>query len=240
MKISLKNYGKVILAGICLVILTVPTMATELNLETPKKPLKIDKKYSLGGQLTLKDSVDGGKPYFSASATWKPDSKNYWFIKGTARHNFEKNNEGFRYSWGLGYDDWHTGTWTVQLNNYEALKPGDGLKIKKAIASVGYKLDSDFLKKHKLSSTITLSKQIEGDPKLSTSLQWAPKKYWFIKGILVAPLEGGDLKYNYLFGYDDWHPKSWGFEYSNYESNPLGETNFRKGRFALTYKWKFK
>ena len=156
------------------------------------------------------------------------------------RQNFENGNDGFRYSWGLGYDDWHTGTWTVQLNNYEPIKPGEGLYIDKAIASVGYKVNSKFLKKHKLNSTLTWSKQIEGDPRLSASLKWSPKSYWFIKGILIAPLEGGKPSYNYLFGYDDWHPKSFGFEYSNYDQNPLDETNFRKGRFSLTYKWKFK
>lgn len=236
----MKNKTHIILFTSFLLLLHSSAFAKKLNLNLATKKSKPNKTYSLGGQLTLKDSVEGGKPYFSASATWKPDSKNYWFLKGTARHNFDKNNSGFRYSWGLGYDDWHTGTWTAQLNNYEAIKPGEGLKIKKAIASVGYKLDSKFLKDNKLRSTITLSKQIEGDPKISTSLQWSPKKYWFIKGILIAPLDGGDVTYNYLFGYDDWHPKSFGFEYSNYESNPLGETNFRKGRFALTYKWKFK
>ncbi len=231
-----------IIVSVSIVFLTSisTTQAKTLNLEASKKPVKLKKKFSLGGQLTLKDSVEGGKPYLSASATWKPDSKDYWFLKGTARHNFYDDDSGFRYSWGLGYDNWRTGTWTVQLNNYEVLKPGDGLKIEKAIASVGYKIDSDFLKDNKLSSTVTLSKQIEGDPKLSTSLQWSPKKYWFIKGILIAPLDGSDFQYNYLFGYDDWHPKSFGFEYSNYESNPLGKSNFSKGRFALTYKWKFK
>lgn len=210
------------------------------NLKPSKKPLKVERKFSLGGQLTLNDSINGGKTYVSASATFKPNRKDYWFIKGTARHNFEENNDGFRYSWGLGYDDWHTGTWTAQLNNYDAIKPGEGLKIEKAIASVGYKVDSELLKKNKLRSSITLSKQIEGDPKLSVSLKWSPKSYWFVKGILIQPLDGGDPVYNYLFGYDDWHPKAFGFEYSNYDSNPLKETNFRKGRFSLTYKWKFK
>lgn len=201
------------------------------------------KKYSLGGQITLQDSVDTGTPALSVSATYKPDAKNYWFFKGTARHKFNKDNEDFSYSWGLGYDDWHTGTWSVQLNNYESIKIGEGLKIDKAIASVGYKLDADYLKKNRLSSAITLSKPIKGDASLSASLKWSPKSYWFIKGILIAPLEGeGDkkLKYNYLFGYDDWHPKAFGIEYSNYAGNPLGETNFKKGKLSLTYKWKFK
>lgn len=224
-----------------LLLLHTPIFADKLNLAYSKKSPKTEKKYSLGGQLTLKDSVKGGRPYISASATWKPDSKNYWFVRGTARHNFDEDDQGFRYSWGLGYDDWHTGTWTVQLNNYETLRIGDGLKVEKAIASIGYKLDLKFLKENKLKSTVSLNKQIEGDTKLSTSIHWSPRKNWFIKGILIAPLEGGGgLRYNYLFGYDDWRPKSFGFEYSNYESNPLGETNFSDGRIALTYKWKFK
>jgi len=238
-----KSMNTIIRKSLALSILLstcISSQAKPLNLELTKKPLYIKKPYSLGGQLTFQDSIEGGKPYISASATWKPDSKNYWFVKGTARYNFDNNDSGFRYSWGLGYDDWHTGTWTAQLNNYEAIEPGEGLKIKKAIASVGYKLDSKFLKENKLRSTITLSRQIEGDSKLSTSLQWSPKKYWFAKVILIKPLNDNDFHYNYLFGYDNWRPKSFGFEYSNYETNPLGKSNFSKGRFALTYKWKFK
>jgi len=232
--------------GASLLFLNGPVYAKALNLDSPKKTpktnklIKDKKTYSLGGQVILKDSVEGGKPYLSISAKWKPDAKNYWFIRGTARHNFEKENSGFRYSWGLGYDDWHTGTWSAQLNNYEPIKIGEGLDIDNAIASIGYKLDSKLLKDNKLSSQITLSKQIKGEPKLSASLKWSPMKNWFIKGIMIGSLEDGDLTHNYLFGYDDWRTGSFGFEYSNYESNPLGDANFSNGRFALTYKWKFK
>ena len=209
--------------------------AKKLNLEAPKKT------YSLGGQITLSDSINGGEPYISASATWKPDSKNYWFVRGTARYNFDSDDEGFRYSWGVGYDDWHTGTWSFQLNNYEPIKPGEGLSIDTAIASIGYKFDSQFLKDRNLRSSLTLSQEIQGDPRLSALLQWSPKKNWFIRGILIAPLTGDDdVSYNYVFGYSDWRPGTFGFEYNNYESNPLGESNFSDGNFALTYKWKFK
>lgn len=235
----MKTHFKHILTSSLFISCLTPAYANTLNLDPPKKLVK--KNYSLGGQLTLKDSVETGKPTISASATYKPDSKNYWFFKGTIRHKFENDDEDFSFSWGLGYDDWHTGTWTVQLNNYESIKIGEGFKIDKAIASVGYKLDSKFLKDNRLSSAVTLSKPIEGDASLSASLKWSPKSYWFIKGILIAPLEGdGDLKYNYLFGYDDWHPKAFGIEYSNYAGNPLGETNFKEGNLSLTYKWKFK
>jgi len=212
-----------------------PGYAKNLSLEVPEK------NYGISGQFTLKDSIEGGKPYLSSSVTFKPNTKDYWYLKGVFRHNFDNEDHGFKYSWGLGYDNWRKGTFTVQLNNYEVLEPGDGLKIDKAIASIGYKIKSNYLKEAKLSSVLTLSKRVKGgEPTLSTSLQWAPKKYWFIKGILVKPLDGSNFSYNYLFGYDDWHPGTFGFEYSNYESNPIGETNFKKGRLAITYKWKFK
>ena len=213
-----------------------PEVKKKVSVETKKKT-----KYSLGGQLTLKDRVHDSKVSFSASATWKPDSKDYWYIKGTAKHNFDNGDEGFTYNYGLGYDDWHEGTWTVQINNYDSLKIGKGgFNLDSAIVSVGYKTKIKQLQKLNMKSTITLSKRTDGDTKLSTSLQWAPKKYWFIKGILITPLENGKPYWNYLFGYDDWHPGTFGFEYTNYESNPTSETNFRKGFFSLTYKYKLK
>jgi len=108
--------------------------------------------------------------------------------------------------------------------------------------SIGYKVKSDLLKKYKLKSALTLAKQIgsSGKPSLTTSLSYSPKQYWSVKGILATPLDGGQSKWNYLFGYDDWHPGTFGFEYSNYAGSKLSETNFRKGDLAVFYKLKFK
>jgi len=49
------------------------------------------------------------------------------------------------YSWGIGYDDWHPGTVSVQLNNWGPIKPGEGLALDKAVTNIGYKFKADFL-----------------------------------------------------------------------------------------------
>lgn len=210
------------------------------KIKTTKKPKK--KKHGFTGGFSLKSSLDDGDTKLGASIKWKPILKDYYYFKVGLKHDFSTDKEKFSYSWHLGYDDWHEGTWTVQVNHWGGIHPGEGFDSEKAIASIGYKVKSDLLKDRKLKSGLTLSKKLGGDApfKFSASLQWAPKKYWFIKGIMVQPLNGDDTTWNYLFGYDDWHANTWGFEYSNYNANPLNELNFNKsGKFAITYKWEY-
>lgn len=205
-----------------------------------KKPKK--KKHGFTGGFTLKTSLKDTKTTLGASIKWKPILKDYYYFKVGLKHDFATGKEKFSYSWHLGYDDWHEGTWTPQINHWGGIKPGEAFDSGNAIASLGYKVKSDFLQDRKLKSGITISKKLGGNApfKLSTSLQWAPRKFWYIKGILVHALDGSDGTWNYLFGYDDWHANTWGFEYSNYDSNPLNETNFKKsGKFAITYKWEY-
>ena len=200
------------------------------------------KKHGFSGGISFKSALDDGDSTMGASIKWKPILKDYYYFKVGLKHDFSADKDKFSYSWHLGYDDWHEGTWTAQINHWGGIRPGEGFESEKAIASLGYKVKLDFLKERKLKSGITISKKLGGDApfKLGTSLQWAPKKFWYIKAIIIHPLNGDDPTWNYLFGYDDWHPNTWGFEYSNYDTNPLNEMNFTKsGKFALTYKWEY-
>ncbi len=210
-----------------------------------KAKLKIKKKkknYGFSGKFIAKTALGSDEESLEASVTWKPDPKDYYYIKVAGKEGMTAENDGFSYSWGIGYDDWHEGTWTVQVNHWGGIRPGEGFDSYNSIASLGYKLDSTFLKEHKLKSTLTVAKKLGGDDdfKVSGSLQWAPKKYWFIKVILVKPVNGEEPTWNYLLGYDDWHPGTFGIEYSNYNANSLYETNFMEsGKIAINYKWKF-
>lgn len=213
------------------------------NKKTPqKKTLKRQKDHGFSGQFYLKNALHDGDKSFGGSIKWKPLPKDYYFFKIGLKQDFSVAKKRFSYSWHLGYDDWHEGTWTAQINHWGGIHPGEGLDSANAIASLGYKFKSDFLKARKLKSSITLSKKLGGDSnfKLSTSLQWAPRQYWYIKGILIKQLSNDKPTWNYIFGYDDWHANTWGIEYSNYDDNPLNEMNFkRNGKLAVTYKWKF-
>lgn len=212
--------------------------------KTPvKKTLKKikKKKHGFSGVFSFKNALEEDSPTFSGSIKWKPMLKNYYYFKVGFKHDFHADDK-FSYSWHLGYDDWHEGTWTFQVNHWGGLHLGDGLRTEDAIASMGYKVKSKFLKDKNLKSGITISKKLGGNApfKLSASLQWAPQKFWFIKGILIQSLNGDNPTWSYLIGYDDWHANTWGFEYSNYDSNPLNEVNFTKsGKVAITYKWEY-
>lgn len=206
-----------------------------------KKAKKKAKNYGLSGLFTGKGALGSADKAFSASVTWKPDPKDYAYFKVGLKHDLSVEDDQFSYSWGLGYDDWHEGTWNFQINHWGGIKPGEGLDSHNSIASSGYKFKSDFLAKHRLKSAITVAKQLGGnsDFKLSSSLQWSPAQYWYIKAILVKPVSGDDAVWNYVMGYDDWHPNTWSIEYSNYNANTLYETTFKKsGKIAISYKWK--
>lgn len=207
-----------------------------------KEKKKKKKVYGISGTFSAKHSLKNSDKAATISLTWKPDPKDYYYFKVGGKHDFDANQDQFSYSWGLGYDDWHTGTFTTQINHWGGIKPGEGFDSRNSIASIGYKIKSDLLVKLRLSSAITVAKKLEGGSatSLSTSLSWSPHSFWFIKGILVKSSQGDKPKWNYLFGYDDWNPRTFGIEYSNYDGNDLRETNFRKnGKLAITYKWKF-
>lgn len=206
---------------------------------TKKKKKKF---HGFTGEFGLKGSLKNGDISFTNSVTFKPNPKDFWYVKVGGKYEFDAESDRFSYSWGVGYDDWHEGTWTAQINHWGGIRPGQGIDHENSYASLAYKIKSDALKSLNLKSTLGIAKQLQGgsDTKLSASLQWSPKEYWFIKAILIKPFNGDDAKWNYLFGYDDWHPNTFAIEYSNYDSNDLFETNFKKhGQLALRYKWKF-
>ena len=211
-----------------------------IKIKSKKKKKK--KNYGISGTFSAKHSLKNTDQAITASLTWKPDPKDYYYFKVGGKHDFDANKDRFSYSWGFGYDDWHEGTVTAQVNHWGGIKPGEGFDSRNSIASIGYKIKSDLLKKLRLKSAVTVAKKLEGGSatSLSSSLSWSPHSYWFIKAILVKSSQSDKPKWNYLFGYDDWHPRTFGIEYSNYDGNDLRETNFRKnGKLAITYKWKF-
>lgn len=211
------------------------------KVKAKKKKVK-KRKYGLSGIFLAKKSLGSSDKSLNAGITWKPDAANYHFLKVGMKKDISDDEDTISYSWGLGYDDWHEGTWAFQINHWGGIRSGDGFDSYNSIASLSYKVDSDFLRKYKLKSGLSLAKQLGGDSdfKVSASLGWSPKQYWFIRAILVKKINDDDPTWNYVMGYDDWHPGTFGIEYSNYNANPLYETNFMEsGNLAITYKWKY-
>jgi hypothetical protein len=192
------------------------------------------------GNVYVKTKWSDNTPSIGINASWKPIADSYWFIRGNMDYSYTLDDNPLSYSWGIGYDDWHEGSWSVQLNNWGPIKPGEGLAIDKAVGNIGYKFKSDALKKYKLNANASIDIPIDGDPKLNLGLQWNPKENWYIRTALHQPLNGGDPSWSYGFGYSDWRVGKVNIEYANFGPNPLFDDNFEKnGMLSVSYNWEF-
>lgn len=181
---------------------------------------------------------------FGANVSWKPHS--YFFMRGGINYNYLPGSGKFSYSWGLGYDDWHPGTFSAQLNNWGPLKPGDD-PFKGAVANFGYKFVADFLKPYHLKGSAAINIPISGDPSLSTTWIWSPIEHWFVRASISKSLvKAGGLDWSYSFGYSDWHPFTFSLTYDNWGTNPIFDSsqgnsfNFTEnGAISLSWSWAF-
>lgn len=185
-----------------------------------------------------------GQMSVGANASWKPLS--YYFVRGGINYTYLPNSGKFSYSWGLGYDDFHPGTFSAQLNNWGPIFPGDD-PLKGAVANFGYKFVADFLKPYHLSGSAAINVPLSGGASISTTWMWSPIEHWFVRGSLSKSLTGaGGLDWSYSFGYSDWHPFTFSLTYDNWGSNPIFDSsqgnsfNFTEnGAITLAWSWAF-
>lgn len=180
-----------------------------------------------------------------ANISWHPISS--FFIAGGVNYNYYPSNSKLSYSWGIGYDDWHPGTFSVQLNNWGPNRLNEGLAFKKAVANIGYKFEADFLRPYNITGSAAVSIPIKGDPSISTTWSWSPVENWFIRGSLQRKFGSqGGFSWSYNFGYSDWHPFTFSLTYDNWGPNPIWDAkqgdvfNARKnGAISLGWGWAF-
>ena len=198
-----------------------------------------DKTHGFTGNVYTKQSLSAANPTIGVNASWKPIADSYWFIRGGLDYDY-KSSDPLTYSWGLGYDDWHEGTWSAQINNWGPIKPEEGLAWDKAIANIGYKFKSETLASYNLHANSSLDIPITGDPALNLGMQWNPIENWYIRDNIHKPLNGEPSTWSYGFGYSNWRTNKFNLEYSNYGANELFDTNFREsGVISLSYNWEF-
>ena len=212
--------------------------------EPKKKAKKLEtKKRSLGlaGSIYLNRTLKNGNKTIGGTINRKLVKDSYWFARVGWSYSLEEMEDPFSYSWGIGYSDWHSGTFSAQLNNWGPIKPGEGLALEKAVASFGYSVKSDFLKNNKLSLSGAINVPVDGNSSVSANLRWSPIKNWYLNASVSQPLEGdGTPKWTYGFGYSDWRPNKINLQYSNYGPNEIPDHNYKEnGTWSLSYNWKF-
>lgn len=191
----------------------------------------------LSGSISLENrSFETENTSLKLAFSYKPKADSYWFIRSA--FNVSSQPEALSYSWGIGYDDWHPGTWAIQLNHWGPLKPGDGLKVKDAVVDLSYKFKSSWLDKYNLSSSMALSKPISDNPSVSWGGSWNPHTHWFIRSTLIKPLGSDGFNWSYGFGYSRYNNRSLSVEYNNWGVNEFPQNNFKKnGQISLIYRW---
>lgn len=185
-----------------------------------------------------------GQMSVGVNASWHPYS--YFFARGGLNYTYLPNSGEPSYSWGVGYDDWHPGTYSAQINNWGPIVPGDD-PLKGAVANIGYKFIADFLKPYYLTTSASLNLPFTGDPSITSTWVWSPKEHWFVRVSLSTSLTDiGSLNWTYSFGYSDWHPFTFSLIYDNFGNNPLIKSttgdpfNFIKnGVVTLSWSWAF-
>ena len=222
----------------------VDTLPSAVVITTPANgssvaTINITNSKGFSGSVSLENrSFELSNTSLKLAVAYKPFQDSYWFVRSTL--NVSQQSDPFSYSWGIGYDDWHPGTWALQLNHWGPLQFGDGLDFDNAIAEVSYKLKSDWMKDHNLSAAVALSKPISDDPVLSFGWSWNPYSHWFVRSTLIKPLDSSELNWSYGFGFTRYNPSSWSVEYNNWGVNSFPQTNFvDNGQLSLIYRWAF-
>lgn len=185
--------------------------------------------------VTVADTVSlkDGSNNVAVSATWSP--KKDWFVNGSA--SVKDGEPG--YAWNVGYANPKPGTVSVQVGHNGPIKPGQGLDVKNASASIGYKVKSEALSKRKLSASGSVNISAKGKAKASATMQWNPKPNVNVRTTATVPVDGGKPSWSYSAGYSSPKPGKLRVEYSNYGNNDFPGDNLKDGAITVSKSWQF-
>jgi len=194
------------------------------------------KKYLSGSAFLIKPINENKEPSIGTSINLKLTSNVDVY---TSLKLYPEYKDIFAYSWGIKYRE-SNNQWAFQVNNWGPLKPGDGFDFQNAVSSVGYRINSKYLKSKKLASTLSINNAHSSNyPWLSSSLQWYASKNIYIRTRASRRLGGsGDVSWSLSFGYVDWRPNKFRYEYHNYGSEFHSKNGFvNDGLFQISYGW---
>ena len=216
--------------------ITLTAVPTAGSNTTSALPLPEKDSFGFAGSLNHRWLLTGSES-FGGSLSWNPIS--YFFIRGDFNYRYSPNSNQLSYSWGIGYDDWHPGTISVQINNWGPILPGEGFALDQATVNIAYKFDSNLLTHFSLAASAGIDIPITGDPSILATLIWSPIDKWYVRATVIRNLgkaQRWGLSYN--FGRFDWQPFSIGLAYDNWGPNKAFEPNFTENG-AVTLSWSF-
>ena len=136
------------------------------------------------------------------------------------------------FSWGLGYDDPHPNTFSLQLNDWGPTTPSEGSGWRQAVIDFGYKLPIPCAGRACFSTYAYLDVPLDGVPLVGLRETVTFARAWFLRAGINL-LGGGDVQWVYGFGRYDWRPLGISLSYDNWGPNRVPDPGFRR-RGAVT------
>ena len=224
--------------------LEIPTSVAGVNSNASSAlPVSSSNGFGIAGSFYHRATLTGGLSV-GGNMRWNPYSS--FFVQSGVNYGYYPSHGKLTYSWGFGYDDWHPGTFSAQLNNWGPISPSEGLALSKASANLGYRFEADFLRPYNITGSAGVNIPIKGDPSMSTTWNWSPIEHWFIRASLQRQFgHKSGWNWTYNFGYYDWHPFTFSLTYDNWGTNQINSSqgnpfNFKeKGAVSLSWSWAF-
>lgn len=142
------------------------------------------------------------------------------------------------WSLGIGYDDWHPGTWSLQVNQWGPSVPADRWKIAStATAELAYKMKlGDSLGEH-FGLKLALSSKLAWAPSAGAVLSVKfPRAMFASVGAATGLPVPGRTTWTYVLGRSTWTAGSLSIILANFGPNLVPETNF-VAHSAVTASW---
>lgn len=142
------------------------------------------------------------------------------------------------WSLGIGYDDWHPGTWSFQINQWGPSVPADGWKIAStATAELAYKVKLGDSLGARLGLKLAASSKLTWSPTIGAAVSVKLPHAWFASVGAATSLTTADRPtWTYVLGRSTWRARSLSIILANFGPNRIPEANF-VAHSAITASW---
>lgn len=189
----------------------------------------------LGGNFYFSAPLKEGASSAGIRMTLVP-AKNV-FVRTGINERLDETGRLPTYSYGVGYNDWHSGTFSIELNHWGPI-PVDRVNLKGAQLDFGYKVSlPEVLAEHfglGVGLTVPFSRALS----LSCGANLKVFGDWFVmSGVRWTP-EEELYSWVYGFGVWSWKPYTFSLTYNNWGVNEAFDANFVKnGSVTLAWSW---
>ncbi len=130
-------------------------------------------------------------------------------------------------SWGLGYDDFRPGSFSLQINDWGPALFAQGLDWQHAVVDLGYKPVRLCAQPFCVATYLALDVPLQDTAfaVLRATTTW--REVWFVRVGLDAVFDG-HLRWVYGFGRADWHAFAVNLSYDNWGPNPAFQPAFKQ------------